>query len=51
MTPQESREGFIDGILSEDELKLVKELGLYGDYVEGSISINTIFRQLRDQAQ
>jgi hypothetical protein len=50
MTPQESREGFIDGILHEKELKVVKELGLYEEYVEGRVSITTVLRQLKDQA-
>jgi hypothetical protein len=51
MTPQESREEFIDGLLPKDELEFIRELGLYEDYVEGNISINTILRQLKDQGQ
>jgi hypothetical protein len=48
-TPEESREQFIDSQFTEQELELLKERGLYQDYVEGSISINTIYAQMRDQ--
>jgi len=51
MTPQESREEFIEGILSEKELAFIREINLYQDYVEGHVSVNTIFRHLRDQAE
>jgi hypothetical protein len=51
MTPQESRELFIDGIFPENELEFIRELGLYEDYVEGRISINTIYNQIKDQGQ
>lgn len=49
MTPQESRESFIDGALPEDELEVIRQLGMYEDYVEGRISIQDIYQQLRDQ--
>ena len=51
MTPQESRELFIDGIFHENELELIREMGLYEDYVEGRISINTIYNQLKGQGE
>ena len=51
MTPQESREDFIEGVFPDTDLEVIRELGLYEDYVEGRISINTIYRQLRDQAE
>ncbi len=51
MTPQESRELFIDGIFTDADLEVVRQLGLYEDYVEGRISINTIYRQLKDQGE
>ena len=51
MTPQESREEFIDGLLPEDELEFIRELGLYEAYVEGAISIHDIYKQLKDQGQ
>jgi hypothetical protein len=49
MTPQESRGEFIDSQFSEKELEQIKEQGLYWEYVEGKISINTIYNQLKDQ--
>jgi len=49
MTPQESRESFIDSLFSSIELEELKESGLYHDYVEGKISIETIYTTMRDQ--
>ena len=49
MTPQESREMFIDSIFTMDEIIHLKKIGLYQDYVEGHISINTIYNQLKEQ--
>lgn len=51
MTPQESREEFIEGLLPEDDLDLIREIGLYESYVEGGVSINTIYQRLREDAQ
>ena len=51
MTPQESRESFIDGILSEKEYHRLREIGAYGDYVEGLISIQDIYDYLKGQAE
>jgi hypothetical protein len=51
MTPQESREMFIDGIFPDNELELIRSMGLYEDYVEGRISINAIYTHLKDQGQ
>jgi hypothetical protein len=51
MTPQESRELFIEGVFPEHELEHIRETGLYEHYVEGRISINTIYSQLKDQGQ
>jgi len=51
MTPQESREEFIEGLLPEDDLDLIREIGLYESYVEGEVSINTIYQRLREDAQ
>ena len=51
MTPQESRKLFIDGIFPESELKTIRKMGLYEDYVKGRISINTIYNQFKDQGQ
>jgi len=49
MTPQESRELFIDSQFSAKEIEDFKKRGLYTDYVEGRASINDIYRQLREQ--
>jgi hypothetical protein len=46
---RESRENFIDSQFSEKELEQIKEQGLYKEYVEGKVSINTIYNQLKDQ--
>jgi hypothetical protein len=51
MTPEESRTLFIDGVSPDNELELIRSMGLYEDYVEGRISINTIYNQLKDQGQ
>lgn len=49
MTPQESREQFIDSQFSTKEIEKLKEQGVYWEYVKGSLSINTIYNQLKDQ--
>ena len=51
MTSQQSRESFLEGLLHGDELEIVREMGLYEDYVEGRVSITDIYRQMRDQGQ
>jgi hypothetical protein len=49
MTPQESREKFIDSLFKEAEIEDLKQRELYQEYIEGKISINTIYNQLKDQ--
>lgn len=49
MIPFESREAFIDALFAESDLQYLKEAGLYDSYVQGDISIETIYKQLRDQ--
>ena len=51
MTPQESRDQFLEGILNKDEYELLRDIGAYEDYVEGVISIDDIYTRLRDQAE
>ena len=51
MTSQQSRESFLEGLLHGDELELIREMGFYEDYVEGRISINTIYNQLKGQGE
>lgn len=48
-TPQESRENFIDSLFDEKTLVSLTEKGMYEDYVQGRISINTIYNQLKEQ--
>ena len=50
MTSQESRANFIESQFTIDEILDLKQRGLYQDYVMGHISINTIYRILKDQA-
>ena len=50
MTPQESRENFIESQFTIDEIIDLKRRGLYQEYVTGAISLNTIYRLLKDQA-
>lgn len=49
MTPQESRANFIESLFSLDEILYLKRIGLYDHYVNGDISINTIYTYLKDQ--
>jgi hypothetical protein len=49
MTPQESRERFIESMFSIDEILDLKKRGIYYDYVEGRISINTVYNILKEQ--
>lgn len=49
MTPQESREVFLESQFSKDKIEELKTKGLHRDYVEGRISINTIYAQIKDQ--
>jgi len=49
MTPQESREIFLDSILSEEEQRSHQQKGLYQRYTEGKISVEDIYLELKDQ--
>lgn len=49
MTPSESREIFLDTLLSQKDIDRLKEQGLYDLYVTGKISVETIYKQLKDQ--
>jgi hypothetical protein len=49
MTPQESRERYIDSLFSIDEVLYLKQIGLYDKYVTGEIDIQKIYTQLKDQ--
>ena len=49
MTPSESREIFVESILSQRDVDQLKEQGLYEKYVSGKISVDDIYKQLKDQ--
>lgn len=49
MTPSESREIFLDAILPQKDIDRLKKQGLYEQYVVGTISVDDIYRQLKDQ--
>ena len=49
MTPQESRERYIESIFTVDEIIYLQFLGLYDQYVTGEISIYGIYKELKDQ--
>lgn len=49
MTPSESREIFLDTILPQKDIDRLKRQGLYEQFVVGKISVNEIYRQIKDQ--
>jgi hypothetical protein len=49
MTPQESRERYIESIFTMDEVIYLQKIGLAEKYIEGEISIDDIYKQLKDQ--
>jgi hypothetical protein len=49
MTPQESREIFIDAILTDSQRKRLNDQGLYQRYTEGKVSVEEVYKQLKDQ--
>ena len=49
MTPSESREIFLDTLLPEKDINRLKKQGLYERYVLGKISVDEIYRELREQ--
>ena len=48
-TPQESREHYLDSVFSMDEVLYLEQIGLAQRYVQGEISIDDIYVQLKDQ--
>jgi hypothetical protein len=49
MTSQESRALFIESQFTVEEILDLQTRGLFQEYVEGRVSINTIYNQLKDQ--
>jgi hypothetical protein len=49
MTPKESREIFIESILSKEEVASLQKTGIYQRYTDGKISVEKIYAELKDQ--
>lgn len=49
MTPQESREHYIETVFSMDEVIYLRTIGLYDRYITGEISIDDVYIHLKDQ--
>lgn len=49
MTTPESREHYLNSIFSIDEVIYLHGIGLADRYIRGEISINDIYKLLRDQ--
>lgn len=49
MTPQESREHYLDSVFSMDEVLYLEQIGLAQRYVQGELSIDDIYVQLKEQ--
>jgi hypothetical protein len=49
MTPQESRAHYLDNVFTMDEVLYLAQIGLAQRYIEGELSIDDIYVQLKDQ--
>ena len=49
MTPQESREIFVESVFKDEEVQRLKEVGLYNPYIYGIISIDELYAEIREQ--
>ncbi len=49
MTPQESRSHYLESVFTMDEVLYLEQIGLAQRYVEGEISIDDIYAQLKEQ--
>ena len=49
MTPEESREMFLDTMFSKRDLDSLKESGIYYQYTEGKVSVDKVYAQLKEQ--
>lgn len=49
MTTQESRAKFLESQFKQEEIDFLKDIGIFSDYVEGRVSINTIYNFMKDQ--
>jgi hypothetical protein len=49
MTPEESRSNYLDTVFSMDEVLYLERLGLAQRYTRGEISIDDIYKELREE--
>lgn len=48
MTPEESREHYLDSVFTMDEVLYLRRVGLAQRYVAGDIGIDTIYKELKE---
>ncbi len=48
MTPEESRSNYLETVFSMDEVLYLERLGLARKYITGEISIDEIYKQLKE---
>jgi hypothetical protein len=49
MTPEESRSHYLDTVFTMDEVLYLEQIGLAQRYVAGELSIDEIYKQLKEQ--
>jgi hypothetical protein len=49
MVPEESRSNYLDTVFSMDEVLYLTQIGLAQLYIQGKLSIDDIYAQLKDQ--
>ena len=49
MVPEESRSNYLESVFTMDEVLYLEQIGLAQRYVEGELSIDDIYAQLKDQ--
>jgi hypothetical protein len=48
-TPEESRSHYLDSVFTMDEVLYLEQIGLAQRYIQGELSIDDIYAQLKDQ--
>lgn len=48
MTPEESREHYLDSVFSMDEVLYLQQIGLAQKYIAGELSIDDIYAHLKE---
>jgi hypothetical protein len=49
MTPEENRSHYLDSVFSLDEVFYLKQIGLAQLYIQGKLTIDYIYAQLKEQ--